>query len=32
MSVESAPAAALYGDPQHDYTKKLLAAVPRIAA
>jgi len=30
--VESAPAAALYGDPQHDYTKKLLAAVPRIAA
>jgi ABC-type oligopeptide transport system ATPase subunit len=30
--VESAPAAAIYGDPQHDYTKKLLAAVPRLAA
>ncbi len=30
--VESAPAAAIYADPQHDYTKKLLAAVPRLAA
>lgn len=30
--VESASADAIYGDPQHDYTKKLLAAVPRLAA
>jgi ABC-type oligopeptide transport system ATPase subunit len=30
--VESAPAEAIYEDPQHDYTKKLLAAVPRLAA
>lgn len=30
--VESAPADAIYGDPQHDYTKKLLSAVPRLAA
>lgn len=30
--VESATADAIYGDPQHDYTKKLLAAVPRLAA
>jgi peptide/nickel transport system ATP-binding protein/oligopeptide transport system ATP-binding protein len=26
--VESAPAEAIYENPQHDYTKKLLAAVP----
>ena len=26
--VESASAAAIYADPQHDYTRKLLAAVP----
>ncbi len=30
--VESAPADVIYADPQHDYTKKLLAAVPRLAA
>ncbi|MFM8808378.1 MAG: ABC transporter ATP-binding protein, partial [Chthoniobacterales bacterium] len=30
--VESAPAEAIYGDPKHDYTKKLLSAVPRLAA
>ncbi len=30
--VESAPAAAIYEDPQHEYTKKLLSAVPRLAA
>lgn len=30
--VESASAGAIYEDPQHDYTKKLLAAVPRLAA
>ena len=30
--VESAPAEAIYGDPQHEYTKKLLSAVPRLAA
>ena len=30
--VESAPADRIYADPQHDYTKKLLSAVPRIAA
>jgi len=30
--VESASSHAIYGDPQHDYTKKLLSAVPRLAA
>ncbi len=30
--VEAAPAEAIYSDPQHDYTKKLLSAVPRLAA
>ena len=30
--VESAPAAAIYDDPQHEYTKKLLSAVPKLAA
>ena len=30
--VESAPADAIYSDPQHDYTKKLLSAVPKLAA
>ncbi|MEX1044597.1 MAG: ATP-binding cassette domain-containing protein [Chthoniobacterales bacterium] len=30
--VESAPAAAIYEDPQHEYTKKLLSAVPKLAA
>ncbi|MBU3664869.1 MAG: ABC transporter ATP-binding protein [Chthoniobacterales bacterium] len=30
--VESAPAEAIYEDPKHDYTKKLLSAVPRLAA
>jgi peptide/nickel transport system ATP-binding protein/oligopeptide transport system ATP-binding protein len=30
--VESASATAIYGDPQHEYTKKLLSAVPRLAA
>ena len=29
--VESASAEAIYADPQHDYTKKLLAAVPKMA-
>jgi len=29
--VESASAEAIYADPQHDYTKKLLAAVPKLA-
>ncbi len=29
--VESAPAAAIYENPQHEYTKKLLAAVPAFA-
>jgi peptide/nickel transport system ATP-binding protein/oligopeptide transport system ATP-binding protein len=29
--VESAPAEAIYADPQHDYTRKLLAAVPKFA-
>jgi ABC-type oligopeptide transport system ATPase subunit len=29
--VESAPARAIYENPQHDYTKKLLAAVPQFA-
>jgi len=29
--VEAASAAAIYADPQHDYTKKLLAAVPQLA-
>ena len=28
--VESASAEAIYADPQHDYTKKLLAAVPKL--
>lgn len=28
--VESASAEAIYADPQHDYTKKLLAAVPSV--
>ena len=30
--VESASAEAIYEDPQHEYTKKLLSAVPRLAA
>jgi peptide/nickel transport system ATP-binding protein/oligopeptide transport system ATP-binding protein len=30
--VEAAPAAAIYEDPQHEYTKKLLSAVPKLAA
>lgn len=30
--VEAAPARQIYEDPQHEYTKKLLAAVPRLAA
>lgn len=30
--VESAPADAIYENPQHEYTKKLLSAVPRLAA
>jgi ABC-type oligopeptide transport system ATPase subunit len=30
--VESAPAAEIYENPQHDYTKKLLSAVPKLAA
>jgi peptide/nickel transport system ATP-binding protein/oligopeptide transport system ATP-binding protein len=30
--VESAPAEAIYENPQHEYTKKLLSAVPRLAA
>jgi peptide/nickel transport system ATP-binding protein/oligopeptide transport system ATP-binding protein len=29
--VESAPAGAIYESPQHDYTRKLLAAVPKFA-
>ncbi len=29
--VESAPAEAIYENPQHDYTRKLLAAVPKFA-
>jgi peptide/nickel transport system ATP-binding protein/oligopeptide transport system ATP-binding protein len=29
--VESAPAQAIYENPQHEYTKKLLAAVPTFA-
>ncbi|RFC45315.1 MAG: peptide/nickel and oligopeptide transport system ATP-binding protein [Verrucomicrobia bacterium] len=29
--VESAPAEQIYADPQHEYTRKLLAAVPRFA-
>ncbi len=29
--VESAPAEAIYESPQHDYTRKLLAAVPKFA-
>jgi peptide/nickel transport system ATP-binding protein/oligopeptide transport system ATP-binding protein len=30
--VESAPAEQIYENPQHEYTRKLLAAVPRLAA
>jgi oligopeptide/dipeptide ABC transporter ATP-binding protein len=30
--VESAPAGAIYENPQHEYTKKLLSAVPQLAA
>lgn len=30
--VESAPAGTIYSDPKHEYTKKLLSAVPRLAA
>ena len=30
--VESAPAGEIYENPQHDYTKKLLSAVPQLAA
>jgi peptide/nickel transport system ATP-binding protein/oligopeptide transport system ATP-binding protein len=30
--VESAPAGEIYANPQHDYTKKLLSAVPKLAA
>ena len=29
--VESAPAEAIYENPQHEYTRKLLAAVPKFA-
>lgn len=29
--VESAPAAAIYREPQHEYTRKLLAAAPQFA-
>ena len=29
--VESAPAERIYADPQHEYTRKLLAAVPKFA-
>ena len=29
--VESAPAESIYEAPQHDYTRKLLAAVPKFA-
>ena len=28
--VESAPAEAIYENPQHEYTRKLLAAVPKL--
>jgi ABC-type dipeptide/oligopeptide/nickel transport system ATPase component len=28
--VEQGPADAILGDPQHDYTKKLIASVPRL--
>jgi ABC-type glutathione transport system ATPase component len=28
--VESGPTEAVYGDPQHDYTRTLLASIPRI--
>lgn len=28
--VESAPAEAIYNNPQHDYTRSLLAAIPRL--
>lgn len=30
--VESAPAGEIYENPQHEYTKKLLSAVPKLAA
>jgi peptide/nickel transport system ATP-binding protein/oligopeptide transport system ATP-binding protein len=30
--VESAPAGAIYENPQHEYTRKLLSAVPKLAA
>jgi peptide/nickel transport system ATP-binding protein/oligopeptide transport system ATP-binding protein len=30
--VESAPAGQIYENPQHEYTKKLLSAVPKMAA
>ena len=30
--VESASAEAIYADPQHEYTRKLLAAVPKLVA
>jgi peptide/nickel transport system ATP-binding protein/oligopeptide transport system ATP-binding protein len=30
--VESAPAGEIYSNPRHDYTKKLLSAVPKLAA
>jgi ABC-type oligopeptide transport system ATPase subunit len=30
--VESAPAGEIYENPQHDYTKKLLSAVPKLTA
>jgi oligopeptide transport system ATP-binding protein len=30
--VESAPATSIYEDPRHEYTKKLLSAVPQLAA
>lgn len=30
--VESAPAGEIYANPRHDYTKKLLSAVPKLAA
>jgi peptide/nickel transport system ATP-binding protein/oligopeptide transport system ATP-binding protein len=29
--VESAPAAEIYENPKHDYTRKLLAAVPKFS-
>jgi oligopeptide transport system ATP-binding protein len=28
--VEAAPAKAIYENPQHDYTRKLLSAVPKL--